>query len=88
MAHTMRTKVLHSTRPWRECVRTRAPGQEPRHNRPSLKLLAGGSLAALLLVTGCGGTTAGVDKAGGPVTAAPITLKMANTRGEEAQPYS
>ena len=87
MAHTMRTKVLHSTRPWRECVRTRAPGQEPRHNRPSLKLLAGGSLAALLLVTGCGGTTAGVDKAGGPVTAAPITLKMANTRGEEAQPF-
>jgi TRAP-type C4-dicarboxylate transport system substrate-binding protein len=87
MAHTMRTKVLHSTRPWRECVRSRAPGQEPRHNRPSLKLLAGGSLAALLLVTGCGGTTAGVDKAGGPVTAAPITLKMANTRGDEGQAF-
>jgi TRAP-type C4-dicarboxylate transport system substrate-binding protein len=87
MAHTTRTKVLHSTRPWRESMGSRASGQERRHNRPPLRLLAGASLAALLLVTGCGGKAGGVDKAGGPVTAAPINLKMANTRGEEAQPF-
>jgi TRAP-type C4-dicarboxylate transport system substrate-binding protein len=52
-----------------------------------LRLLAGASLAALLLSTGCGGTSAGLDKAGGPVTPAPVTLKMANTRGGEAQPF-
>jgi TRAP-type C4-dicarboxylate transport system substrate-binding protein len=44
-------------------------------------------LVALMLVTGCSGKPGGVDKAGGPVTAAPITLKMANTRGEEAKPF-
>jgi TRAP-type transport system periplasmic protein len=58
-----------------------------RRRRPSLRLLTGASLAALLLVTGCGGKVGSVDKAGGPVTAAPINLKMANTRGEEAQPF-
>jgi hypothetical protein len=87
MARTTRTKVLHSIRPWRECIRSRAPGQERRHSRPSLKLFAGASLATLLLVTGCGGQAGGVDKAGGPVTAAPTNLKMANTRGDEAQPF-
>jgi TRAP-type C4-dicarboxylate transport system substrate-binding protein len=87
MAHTTRTKVLNSTRPWRECIRSGAPVQKQRHNRPPLKLLAGASLAALLLVTGCSGQAGGVDKAGGPVTAAPTNLKMANTRGEEAQPF-
>jgi TRAP-type C4-dicarboxylate transport system substrate-binding protein len=87
MAHTTRTKVLHPPRPWRECIRSRAPAQERRCNRPPLKLLAGASLAALLLVTGCSGRAGSVDKAGGPVTAAPINLKMANTRGEEALPF-
>jgi TRAP-type C4-dicarboxylate transport system substrate-binding protein len=87
MAHTTRTKVLHSTRPWREYIGSRASGQERRHNWPPLRPLAGASLAALLLVTGCGGKAGDVDKAGGPVTAAPINLKMANTRGEEAQPF-
>jgi TRAP-type C4-dicarboxylate transport system substrate-binding protein len=87
MAHTTRTKVLHSIRPWRECVRSRAPGQERRHDRPPLRRLAGASLVALLLVTGCSGKAGGVDKAGGPVTAAPTSLKLANTRGEEAQPF-
>jgi TRAP-type C4-dicarboxylate transport system substrate-binding protein len=58
-----------------------------RRCRPSLRLLTGASLAALLLVAGCGGKVGSVDKAGGPVTAAPINLKMANTRGEEAQPF-
>jgi TRAP-type C4-dicarboxylate transport system substrate-binding protein len=53
----------------------------------TLKLLAGASLAALLLVTGCSGQAGGVNKAGGPVTAAPTNLKMANTRGDEAKPY-
>ena len=89
MAHTTRTKVLHSTRPWRESVGPRASGQERRHNRPPLRLLAGASLVALLLVTGCSGKAGSVDKAGGPVTAAPTNLKMANTRGGdgEAQPF-
>jgi TRAP-type C4-dicarboxylate transport system substrate-binding protein len=87
MARTTRTRVLHSTRPWRECRRSRAPGQERQHSRPPLKLLAGASLAALLLVTGCSGQAGGIDKAGGPVTAAPTILKMANTRGEEAKPF-
>ena len=58
-----------------------------RRCRPSLRLLTGASLAALLLVAGCGGKVSSVDKAGGPVTAAPINLKMANTRGEEAQRF-
>ena len=87
MAHTTRTKVLHSTRPWRESMGLSASGQERRHNRAPLRLFAGASLTALLLVTGCGGTTAGVDKAGGPVSAAPINMKVANTRGEEAGPF-
>jgi TRAP-type C4-dicarboxylate transport system substrate-binding protein len=87
MAHTTRTKVRHSTRPWRECIGSRASGRERRHNRPPLRLLAGASLAALLLVTGCGGKAGGIDKAGGPATTAPINLKMANTRGDEAQPF-
>jgi TRAP-type C4-dicarboxylate transport system substrate-binding protein len=87
MAHTTRTKVLHSTRPWRECIRSRAPGQERRRSRPPLRLLAGASVAALLFVTGCDGQAGTVDKAGGPVTAAPINLKMLNTRGDDAQPF-
>ena len=90
MAHKTRTKVLHSIRPWRECLRSRAPGQERRHDRPPLRRLAGASLVALMLVMGCSGRAGGVDKAGGPVTAAPIILKMANTRGGdsgEAQPF-
>jgi TRAP-type C4-dicarboxylate transport system substrate-binding protein len=87
MAHRTRTKVLHSTRPRRERIGSTASGQERRHKRPPLKLLAGASLAALLLVTGCSGEVGGVDKAGGPVTAAPIYLKMANARGGEAQPF-
>ena len=87
MARTTRTKVLHSTRPWRACRSSRASEQKRRRNRPPLRLLAGASLAALLLVTGCGGEAGGVDKAGGPVTAAPINLKMANTRGDEAKPF-
>jgi TRAP-type C4-dicarboxylate transport system substrate-binding protein len=44
-------------------------------------------LAALLLVTGCSGQAGSVNKAGGPVTAAPTNLKMANTRGDEVQPF-
>ncbi len=90
MAHTTGTKVLHSTRPWRESIGSRASAQERRHNRPPLRLLAGASLVALLLVTGCSGQAGSVDKAGGPVTAAPTNLKMANTRGGdagEAQPF-
>jgi TRAP-type C4-dicarboxylate transport system substrate-binding protein len=87
MAHMIRTKVLDPTRPRRECIVSKAAGQERRRNRPPLRLLAGASLAALLLVTGCSGKAGGVDKAGGPVTAAPINLKTANTRGEEAQPF-
>jgi TRAP-type C4-dicarboxylate transport system substrate-binding protein len=90
MAHTTGTKVLHSTRRWRESIGSRASAQERRHNRPPLRLLAGASLVALLLVTGCSGRAGSVDKAGGPVTAAPINLKMANTRGGdagEAQPF-
>lgn len=87
MAHTTRTKVLHSTRPWRESVGSRDSAQERRYIRPSLRRLAGASLAALLLVTGCSGEAGSVDKAGGPVTAAPTNLKMANTRGDEVQPF-
>src|SRR5215207_6353208 len=87
MAHTRRTKVLHSNRPWRESVGSRDLAQERRYIRPSLRLFAGASLAALLLVTGCSGEAGSVDKAGGPVTAGPTNLKMANTRGEEVQPF-
>ena len=87
MAHTTRTKVLYSNRPWRESAGSRDSAQERRYIRPSLRLLAGASLAALLLGTGCSGEAGSVDKAGGPVTAAPTNLKMANTRGEEVQPF-
>ena len=44
----------------------------------------------LLAAAGCARAVdqpGGTDKAGGSVTAAPVTLTLANTRGEEAQPY-
>jgi TRAP-type C4-dicarboxylate transport system substrate-binding protein len=85
MAHATRTQVLHPSWPWRERQGAEASGQERRHDGPRLKLLAGAPLVALLLVTGCSGQPTSVDKAGGPVTAAPISLKMANTR--DAQPF-
>jgi TRAP-type transport system periplasmic protein len=55
-----------------------------------ISLLTVASLAALLLATGCGGASnkaGGIDKAGGFVTAAPVELRLVNTRGEEAQPF-
>lgn len=85
MAHTTRTKVLDPTRSRQECLSAEASGLERRQNRPPMTLLVGASLAALLLVTGCNGQAGSVDKAGGPVTVAPINLKMANTRS--AQPF-
>ena len=67
------------------------PSSAGAHRRPHrrVSLIAGASLVGLILGAGCSATPgkSGVDKAGGTVTPAPLDLRMANTRGYEADPF-
>ena len=59
------------------------------HPRWRVSLIAGASLVGLFLGAGCSAEPGrgGLDKAGGIVTPAPLDLRMANTRGYEADPF-
>jgi TRAP-type C4-dicarboxylate transport system substrate-binding protein len=63
-------------------------GSAHRRRRRRVRLIAGASLVGLILGAGCSATgESAVDKAGGTVTSAPLDLRVANTRGYEADPF-
>ena len=63
-------------------------GGAHRGPRRRVRLISGASLVGLLLGAGCSATgNSAVDKAGGTITPAPLELRMANTRGYQADPF-
>ena len=84
MARWSHTSVTHAA----TCLVRRRRRGAPRR-QPGRRVIPLVSLVGLVLVAGCteepGG--GGIDKAGGTVAPSPVNLRLANTRGLEADPF-